>query len=66
MLFPTDVFPGWLRVIADNLPLSHFNGAMRQIAAEGSGFVDVLPSLLAIIAWGALSYAAAARTFKWV
>ncbi|MBI2320352.1 MAG: ABC transporter permease, partial [Betaproteobacteria bacterium] len=66
VFFPTDVFPSWLRLIADSLPLSHLNAAMRQLTIEGAGFVDLLPSLLALVAWGAVSYLAAARAFRWV
>ncbi|OGG45963.1 MAG: hypothetical protein A3F84_11595 [Candidatus Handelsmanbacteria bacterium RIFCSPLOWO2_12_FULL_64_10] len=66
VFFPTDVFPAWLRAIADSLPLSHLNSAMRQVTAEGAGFNDVLPALLALVVWGAVAYVGAARTFRWV
>lgn len=65
VFFPTDVFPGWLRVAAESLPLSHLNSAMRQMAAEGAGLTEILPNILVICGWGAVSYVAAARTFKW-
>ena len=66
VFFSADVFPPWLRVIAEALPLSHFNGAMRQLATEGVGFVELLPSLLILCLWGIGAYVIAARTFKWV
>jgi ABC-2 type transport system permease protein len=66
VFFPSDVFPGWVRVIADNLPLSYFNQAMRQIASEGVGPLDVAPLLLGLCLWGIAAYVVAARTFKWV
>jgi ABC-2 type transport system permease protein len=66
VFFPTDVFPPWLRMIADVLPLTYFNGAMRQIASEGAGLTDILPAVLGLCVWGVLSYALAAKTFKWV
>lgn len=65
VFFPTDVFPAWIRPLAENLPLSHFNLAMRQVATEGLGLGEILPSLLALCAWGVGSYVVAARTFKW-
>lgn len=65
VFFTTDVFPTWLRLVADILPLTHFNMAMRQIATEGAGLGGVLPSLLILGAWGVFSYGLAARTFKW-
>jgi ABC-2 type transport system permease protein len=66
VFFPTDVFPAWLRMFADVLPLTVFNSAMRQVATEGAGVLEVLPAVLGLIAWGILSYTLAARTFKWV
>src|SRR5438093_1296906 len=66
VFFPTDVFPSWVRVIADVLPLTYFNSAMRQIATDGAGFGDILPALIGLCAWGVASYVLAARTFKWV
>ncbi len=66
VFFPTDAFPSWVRMIADVLPLTFFNAAMRQIATEGAGLQDVLPTILALCAWGVFSYVLAARTFKWV
>ncbi|MPZ15749.1 MAG: ABC transporter permease [Chloroflexi bacterium] len=66
VFFPTDVFPAWVRVIADNLPLSYFNAAMRQIATEGAGVVDVAPYVVGLCVWGVVAYGLAARTFKWV
>lgn len=65
VFFPTDVFPTWLKVIADSLPLSQLNSAMRQVTTEGAGFMDILPSLFALGVWGVVGYVAAARTFKW-
>ena len=59
------MFPGWLRAIADNLPLSHLNAAMRQVTSEGAGLTDVLPSILILCLWGAIAYVGAAKTFKW-
>ena len=65
VFFGTDVFPDWLRIMADALPLTQFNTAMRQIATEGVGFAGIMPSLLVLGVWGAFSYTLAARTFKW-
>ena len=65
VFFSTDAFPTWVRPVAENLPLSHFNLAMRQVATEGLGLTEILPSLLALCAWGVGSYVLAARTFKW-
>jgi len=66
VFFPSDVFPGWVRVVAENLPLSYFNVAMRQVATEGVGFSEIALPVLGLCAWGLLAYVLAARTFKWV
>ncbi len=65
VFFPTDVFPSWVRIAADLLPLTSFNNAMRQIATEGAGPEGLVVPILALCVWGVLAYAIAARTFKW-
>jgi ABC-2 type transport system permease protein len=66
VFFPTDVFPPWIQVIAAFLPLTFFNTAMRQLAAEGAGAGELVLPILGMCLWGVLAYAMAARTFKWV
>jgi ABC-2 type transport system permease protein len=66
VFFPTDVFPPWVRMAADVLPLTFFNNAMRQIASDGAGFADVLAPVGFLCLWGVVAYAVAARTFRWV
>lgn len=63
--FPTDSLPSWVQPFANNLPLSYFNTAVRQIANEGASLVDVWPYLLGLLAWGIFMYLLAARTFRW-
>ena len=65
VFFPTDGFPDWVQPIANNLPLSYFNQAMREIATEGAHIIDVWPLLMGMLAWGAVMYFLASRTFKW-
>lgn len=63
--FSTEVFPTWLRPIADNLPLSHLNAAMREVAIEGADLTAVAPHLVALALWGGVAYLLAVRTFRW-
>jgi len=63
--FPTEVFPAWLRPLADNLPLAHLNAAMREVAIEGATLMDVAPHLVALTLWGGVAYLLAVRTFRW-
>ncbi len=63
--FPTDSLPTWLQPIANNLPLSYFNIAVRKITTEGGHLPDTTPYLIGLIIWGAAMYLLAARTFRW-
>src|SRR5882724_4249087 len=54
--FPTDNLPTWLQPIANNLPLSYFNMAVRKITTEGGDLTQTIPYLLGMIAWGAVMY----------
>ncbi|HVZ59025.1 MAG TPA: ABC transporter permease [Patescibacteria group bacterium] len=63
--FPTDNLPKWLQPIANNLPLSYFNMAVRKITTEGGAFHETYPYLLGLFIWSAVMYILASRTFKW-
>lgn len=63
--FPTDSFPAWIKPLADNMPLSYLNIALRNIASQGATLWDVRGPLLGLAIWGVLTYAIAIRTFKW-
>ena len=65
VFFPTDNFPKWVQPIANNLPLSYFNLAVRKVTTEGGTLADTMPYLLGLAAWGIVMYILAARTFKW-
>lgn len=64
--FPTDSLPNWVQPIANNLPLSYFNIAVRKITIEGQPLETTFPYMLGLLIWGAVMYILAARTFKWV
>jgi len=63
--FPIDNLPTWLQPVANVLPLSFFNAAVRKITTEGGDFSQTLPYILGLIIWGAVMYLLAAKTFKW-
>jgi ABC-2 type transport system permease protein len=63
--FPTDSLPTWLQPIANNLPLSYFNLAVRKITTEGGDITQTVPYIIGLIAWGAFMYLLAAKTFRW-
>jgi ABC-2 type transport system permease protein len=43
VFFPTDNFPSWVQPIANNLPLSYFNMAMRKLTTDGGNLLDTWP-----------------------
>lgn len=63
--FSTENLPNWLQPVANNLPLSYFNLAVRKITTEGGDITQTLPYIIGMIAWGAVMYILAAKTFKW-
>ena len=65
VFFPVDVFPKWIQPFAQILPLTHLNEAMRKVAFEGAGFVDVSQNLFVLIIWSIVVYTVTAKLFKW-
>lgn len=65
VFFPVDSFPSWVLPIANNLPLSYFNESIRTVTTQGGNLVDTWPYLLGMLAWGAVMYVLAAKTFRW-
>jgi ABC-2 type transport system permease protein len=63
--FSTASLPAWVQPIANNLPLSYFNIAIRKITVEGLPFESTFPYLLGLLLWGAVMYILAAKTFRW-
>ena len=63
--FPIDRFPGWLQVIANVLPLTHLNNAMRGVAFEGAHLWDVRNEIGILLLWGVVAYAIAIKVFRW-
>lgn len=63
--FSTELFPDWLQPFANILPLKHLNDAMRLVAFEGAGFMEVLPHIGALILWTVIVYGLTAKFFSW-
>lgn len=63
--FPVSVFPKWLQVFCNILPLTHFNNAMRNISFEGASFISCWPDISVLLIWGVVIYATAIKVFKW-
>ena len=63
--FPVSVFPKWLQVFCNILPLTHFNNAMRNISFEGASFISCWQDIGVLLIWGIIIYAIAIKVFRW-
>lgn len=63
--FSIDVFPKWLRGIAQAMPLTHLNNALRDVAFEGNNLWDERWEIAILLLWGIVVYAIAIKVFKW-
>ena len=63
--FSIDVFPNWLRWIAQAMPLTHLNNALRAVAFEGNNLWDERLEIGILLLWGIVVYAIAVKVFKW-
>jgi ABC-2 type transport system permease protein len=63
--FSTDAFPGWLKAVADIMPLKHLNDAMRNVAFEGAHLNDCLKQIGILALWGVIVYVIAIKVFRW-
>ena len=63
--FPVSVFPKWLQIFCNILPLTHFNNAMRNISFEGASFISCWKDVGALLIWGVIIYAIAVKVFRW-
>lgn len=65
IFYPIESMPEWIQPLAQLLPLSFVSTGMREIANAGAVLTDILPSLLGIAVWLAISFLAATRLFLW-
>ena len=63
--FSTDVFPKWLKTVADIMPLKHLNDAMRNVAFEGAHLNNCLKQIGILTLWGVVVYIIAIKVFRW-
>ena len=66
VFFSTSNFPDGVQPLLRALPLTALNDALRAVANDGAALSDVGRPTLVLAAWGALSYAAALRLFRWL
>lgn len=51
IFFPTDAMPHWLHTVVQYLPLTYFATAMRDVMANGFGFMDIWKNLAWMAGW---------------
>jgi ABC-type multidrug transport system permease subunit len=65
IFFATERFPARLQPFVQALPLTALNDALRQLMLDGAGLVALLPELVNLGLWGAISFVLALRLFRW-
>ncbi len=64
VFFSRDAAPAFLRPIADYLPLTFLNDALRSVSTSGAGLGDIGPQLLGLVVWTVVSFVLAFRFFR--
>jgi ABC-2 type transport system permease protein len=63
--FSPEKYPGFLRALADVLPLTYFTKLTRNIIVRHDHIWSQGGSLAAVLAWGVIGLIAAIRGFRW-
>jgi len=64
VFFSRDAVPAFLKPIADYLPLTFLNDALRDIATTGATLADVGGDILGLVVWAVVSFVLAYRLFR--
>lgn len=64
VFFSRDAVPAFLRPIADYLPLTFLNDALRAIATTGASLADVSGQIIGLVVWAIVSFILAYRLFR--
>jgi ABC-type polysaccharide/polyol phosphate export permease len=65
IFFSPDRFPDFMQPLVQALPLTQLNYALRAVILEGTSLISQGWRLLALTAWGGISFACALRWFRW-
>jgi ABC-2 type transport system permease protein len=63
--FSPQHYPGFLKAIADVLPLTYFTKLTRNVMVHGHHLWSETGALAVVAGWGAIGLIAAIRTFRW-
>jgi ABC-2 type transport system permease protein len=64
VFFSRDAVPPFLKPVADLLPLTFLNDALRSIATTGATLADVGAQILGLFVWAVVSFVLAYRLFR--
>jgi ABC-2 type transport system permease protein len=65
IFFPLHTMPDFMSVIAQALPSTHLNDAIRMVVIEGAGLGTVWIQLLAVGGWFLVSLVVSIKFFRW-
>ncbi|HMK37696.1 MAG TPA: ABC transporter permease, partial [Bacteroidota bacterium] len=65
IFFSRTNLPGFVRAITGLFPLTYLADGVRSVAIDGATLPDVMPQILGLLLWGAVSCALAVRLFRW-
>jgi ABC-type polysaccharide/polyol phosphate export permease len=65
IFFSPDRFPDFMQPLVQALPLTQLNYALRAVILEGASLLSQGWRLLALTAWGGISFVCALRWFRW-
>jgi ABC-type multidrug transport system permease subunit len=65
VFFSTDDKEGVVRWVAELLPLTHLNRALRDVMLEPAGVAEVAGPLAMLVGFGTVCFAVALRWFRW-
>ena len=65
VFFSAERFPEVFQPVIQALPLTCLNNALRGVMLDGDSLFALWRPLLALMAWGTISFAVALRVFRW-
>jgi len=64
VFFSREAVPAFLKPVADILPLTFLNEALRQVSTAGASLGQIGPQLLGIVLWSIVTFVIAFRFFR--
>ena len=64
VFFSRDAVPAFLKPVADVLPLTFVNEALRQVSTAGASLGDISGNIIGILIWTAITFVIAFRFFR--